>query len=654
VDFCYRRTVESRGGPSEVPTRSRQQEEESNDPPYLRALTASSFFYGPPDRRRRRTGRRQSQHPSPQSERRPQPPHAWKPSAVRGTSYAGSVEVGIPSREPPSYRGHVRRKPILLALIVSVFFALNLPGASSAPPKLVAPVLSAAVTGTEVPLTWTDAGGETSYHVMRLPPDGVTWIEVATPRANTLQYKDSGLSPSTTYHYVVVATRGWKQVNSNAIQVTTGVTPSLPPSPSPSPTPSLSPNSSPSPSPLPSPSPNYSPSPSFSPSPSPSPTTPSSSGDSIGPQPTITCPSGVVNISPGTQIQPIVNAHPSGTAFCLKAGVHSVTSTIYPKTGQSFIGEYGAILDGGRSTNIAFKDGGTGVTIRNLEIRNFGPEGAPNQAGTSRGAIYSSNASSWVVEHNNVHDNAGIGIRYFTGFRIRYNRINRNAQYGLSSYMTSNVIVEYNEVSYNNLGHFNNADEGGTKFAASDGLVIRGNDFHDNYGTAVWLDTRNRNVTIENNVITDNEKHGIFYEISYNGVIRNNLIARNGRVGIYVKSSTDVEIYSNVVEGSGLRDIMLFMSKSDFDRGFDLRNVVVQENVVRVQGTGGWAGVYSGLSVQDMDPTPYYASKGNHFEGNVWYVSSLSGKYWYWNNGYKTWSEWQNSQQDTIGSCQLT
>src|SRR6266511_2655230 len=206
--------------------------------------TASTFFYGPPDRRGRRPGRRQSQHPSPQPER---PQTAASP--VRGTSYASSVEVGIPSAQPPSYRGRVRRKPIVLALIFSAFFALNVPGANSGPPKLVAPVLSASVTGTEVSLTWTDAGRETWYHVMRLPPAAVTWTEIATPRANTLQYRDSELFPSTTYHYVVVATRGWKQMNSNAVQVTTGVTASLPPSPSRSPSPSFSPSPSPSPSP---------------------------------------------------------------------------------------------------------------------------------------------------------------------------------------------------------------------------------------------------------------------------------------------------------------------------------------------------------------------------------------------------------------------
>ena len=34
------------------------------------------------------------------------------------------------------------------------------------------------------------------------------------------------------------------------------------------------------------------------------------------------------------------------TTFCLRAGVHYLTSSIRPKTGNTFVGEYGAILDG--------------------------------------------------------------------------------------------------------------------------------------------------------------------------------------------------------------------------------------------------------------------------------------------------------------------
>jgi len=72
-------------------------------------LAASPFFYGPPDLRRRKAGRPQSHLPSQQPEQQPQPAQAWASSAVRGTTYASFVEVGIPSGEPGSYRGRLAR-----------------------------------------------------------------------------------------------------------------------------------------------------------------------------------------------------------------------------------------------------------------------------------------------------------------------------------------------------------------------------------------------------------------------------------------------------------------------------------------------------------------------------------------------------------------
>ena len=46
----------------------------------------------------------------------------------------------------------------------------------------------------------------------------------------------------------------------------------------------------------------------------------------------------VVAIAPGQNIQSIVNSHPAGTTFLLKAGVHR-NQTITPRTGDSFVGE---------------------------------------------------------------------------------------------------------------------------------------------------------------------------------------------------------------------------------------------------------------------------------------------------------------------------
>ena len=45
----------------------------------------------------------------------------------------------------------------------------------------------------------------------------------------------------------------------------------------------------------------------------------------VGPQSTITCPAGAVDIFPGIDIQGIVNLYTGNTTFCLRAGIHSRT-----------------------------------------------------------------------------------------------------------------------------------------------------------------------------------------------------------------------------------------------------------------------------------------------------------------------------------------
>src|SRR5262249_13261855 len=59
----------------------------------------------------------------------------------------------------------------------------------------------------------------------------------------------------------------------------------------------------------------------------------------VGPQPTITCPMDAVSIVPGDFIPDVISAHPAGTTFCFKAGVHLLDRSISPRTGDTFVGE---------------------------------------------------------------------------------------------------------------------------------------------------------------------------------------------------------------------------------------------------------------------------------------------------------------------------
>src|SRR5687768_12290583 len=63
----------------------------------------------------------------------------------------------------------------------------------------------------------------------------------------------------------------------------------------------------------------------------------------VGPQSTITCPAGAVNIFPGSSINAAVDANVGATTFCLMAGTHNLDRSIIPKTGNTFVGEFGAI-----------------------------------------------------------------------------------------------------------------------------------------------------------------------------------------------------------------------------------------------------------------------------------------------------------------------
>ena len=107
----------------------------------------------------------------------------------------------------------------------------------------------------------------------------------------------------------------------------------------------------------------------------------------VGAQPTITCPAGAIDIRPATSIQSVVNEYPGQTTFCLRAGVHQLTSSIRPKTGNTFVGEYGAVLDGSSwstsdDTQAAFRAqnprtferGGQVFQKQNAYIFDFAPE----------------------------------------------------------------------------------------------------------------------------------------------------------------------------------------------------------------------------------------------------------------------------------------
>ena len=295
-----------------------------------------------------------------------------------------------------------------------------------------------------------------------------------------------------------------------------------------------------------------------------------------GQQPGITCPGGV-DVFPGASIQAAINNNPGNTTFCIRAGIHAVRSAITPKSGNVFVGEYGAVLDGSgwatsdvnqgafRAHNEDIND----VTIRNLVIRNMPQKGIH---------AFKDYADRWTIENNEITGTL-VGVAAPNYSLVRNNYIHHNTDGGYFGYRIVGTTFEGNEFSYN----------GRHKVVATSNVTFRNNFVHHNIVDGIWYDADNTNGLVEGNRVEDNGREGIFYEISQVATIRNNTVRRNVSSGIFVSTSKNVEAYGNTVENN-LIGIQFFVNCGLVGQGtisYDLANNTAYDNTVRVGTASG-------------------------------------------------------------------
>ena len=204
-----------------------------------------------------------------------------------------------------------------------------------------------------------------------------------------------------------------------------------------------------------------------------------------------------------------------------------------------------------------------GVTIEYLTIEKYQPH--------SQGAAVNGDSNTgWTIQHNTITLNVpGAGVILGAGNILRDNCLTLNGQYGFQSEASDSwgidsltggpygITVEGNEISYNDTcdfsgtmdnsvigwSHYNpvpsqyrnqkcgtvigDGDQGGFKLWQTNGVMVKSNYIHNNWGPGGWADTDNANTTWTANTITNNEGPGIIEETSYNFSITNNYIAGN-------------------------------------------------------------------------------------------------------------------------------
>lgn len=248
-------------------------------------------------------------------------------------------------------------------------------------------------------------------------------------------------------------------------------------------------------------------------------------------------PAGAVRVdsSVSGDISAKTKANSPGTVFWLSPGTHRFHkeefAQVEPKTGNTYIGAPGAIVDGAGVNRYAFTGKASNVTLRNLTIRGF-------SAPVNEGVVNHDSGEGWVIEDSTLIDNHGAAMMAGPGQVVRGNCLKDNGQYGINACCgdITNLQLLNNEFVGNNADDVeakvqNCGCTGGMKLWAVNGADIRDNWIHGNHGPGIWADTNNNDVLIERNVIEDNDGTAIFYETSYNAIIRDNLIRRNNFVG---------------------------------------------------------------------------------------------------------------------------
>lgn len=294
----------------------------------------------------------------------------------------------------------------------------------------------------------------------------------------------------------------------------------------------------------------------------------------------------------------------------------------------------------------------TNVVLRNIVVEKY--------ACRAQVAAITPGGAGWTYKQIECRHNHGIGARIFDGLTAHRSRFHHNGQLGIGG-TGDGVLVYENEIAYNNYaGHSWEWEAGGTKFTSSDGLTVQSNWVHHNTGPGLWTDIDNINVIHEGNLVEDNTAYGIIHEISYDALIRFNTVRRNGGAswttsggnayrtwhGILVSASPNVEVYGNTLNDNAGGILAMQQNRGSGAHGlYETENLNVHDNVV-IQPAGPVAGL-----IQDVGDTTYFTGRGNVFEDNEYQTGACGLPRWAWQDGLRTFAQWQAYGHDDTGSC---
>lgn len=362
-----------------------------------------------------------------------------------------------------------------------------------------------------------------------------------------------------------------------------------------------------------------------------------------------------VRLLPGAAINDSVSKYPGATTFILGAGVHR-GQAVAPKSGNTFRGEPGAVLDGGGTTPYAFRyDGRPGlraddVTLVGFRVTRYAP---PAQDGFIHAGLGEDGGGRrWTLDSMTLDSSANLALRVGTRTRLLRSRCtdNRWMCYGG---IGDSVLLEGNEIARNGAGltvEQMNFEGGGGKLVKTRWAVVRNNYSHDNGGVGLWTDIDNRDVLYEGNRVEHNVREGIAHETNGPGAtIRNNTLRGNGQrdtrkdawlwgCGIGVHASPGVEVYGNVLTDNACGIGLVQQARGAGPYGpYEVRDVWVHDNSVDPGTSWPWARALG--AVEDLGTPAIFAQRAVRFERNRT-TPRANPRPFAWGGAWRTPAEW--------------
>ncbi len=200
----------------------------------------------------------------------------------------------------------------------------------------------------------------------------------------------------------------------------------------------------------------------------------------------------------------------------------------------------------------------TTVTVSgrtNFVVRGLGLEHAASCLSFEGGEV--SNSSNVLVDTIWASNNSwgGFGLYNTNNVTIQNSIASYNGGFGMNLAHSTNLLLSNSETDYNNWrgaqGAFYDWGMGGVKFWQTHGAKVQTFYAYNNHAQGLWFDTDNRQITVENAVLSGNLLPNLQLELNVGPISMNNSVLCWGGLGINMNSSSGFTLTNSKIFDNG-------------------------------------------------------------------------------------------------------